>query len=224
MEKLFIIPARGGSKGIPGKNIKPLCGKPLIHYSLEYARLFVNDDDICVTTDSEEIANSVAELGYQVPFLRPKELATDTAGSYEVILHALSYYELKKRYDVVVLLQPTSPFRKKLDLEEALKLFKPEIDMVVSVKLSEANPYYNLFEVNDKGFMKKSKEGNFETRQECPRVYQYNGSLYIFNPISVKNSNINAFEKIVKYEMPLPYSLDLDTPEDWKLAECIMLL
>src|SRR5882724_8043313 len=89
---LFVIPARGGSKGVPGKNIKLLGNKPLIHYSIEFARLFTTDDNICVSTDSREIAASAAELNLEIPFLRPAALATDTAGSYEVLQHALSFF------------------------------------------------------------------------------------------------------------------------------------
>src|SRR4051812_49026161 len=152
MKTLFVIPARGGSKGIPGKNIKLLNGKTLIAYSLEYARLFVGDDDICVSTDSKGIADLVTSMNYKIPFMRPAHLASDTAGSYEVLLHALEAYEKKNgSYDLMVLLQPTSPFRKKEHLTQAMELMKPGIDMVVSVKESEANPYYNLFEKNSKG-------------------------------------------------------------------------
>src|SRR5215212_5770611 len=111
-DSLFVIPARGGSKGIPGKNIRLLDGKPLIQYTIEFARLFVPDGNICVTTDSPEIAECVSGLGYEIPFIRPAELATDTAGSREVLLHVLEHYENKEKYfDNLVLLQPTSPFR-----------------------------------------------------------------------------------------------------------------
>src|SRR5215831_8877346 len=114
MQLLFIIPARGGSKGIPGKNIKPLNGKPLIYYSIEFARLFSDDQNICITTDSEAIKKTAETIGLAVPFLRPSHLATDTAGTYEVLQHAVGVYkDLAKEYDALVLLQPTSPFREK---------------------------------------------------------------------------------------------------------------
>jgi CMP-N,N'-diacetyllegionaminic acid synthase len=222
MKFLFVIPARGGSKGIPGKNIKPLLGKPLIWYSLEFARLFDNDENICVTTDSMEIVSSVKQLGYNISFLRPPHLATDNAGSYEMMLHALDEYEKKNgSYDVMVLLQPTSPFRKKKHLVQAIELLKSDTDMVVSVKESEANPYYNLFEKNSKGFLQQSKEGNYDRRQDCPPVYQYNGSLYVIRISSLKKSQLNKFKAIVPYVMTEEYSIDLDTPIDWILAENI---
>ena len=90
---LFIIPARGGSKGIPGKNIKPLCGKPLICYAIDNARSFVGDEDICLTTDSSDIISVANNYGLKVPFVRPAELANDKSGTYEVLLHAIEYYE-----------------------------------------------------------------------------------------------------------------------------------
>ena len=134
MKALVIIPARGGSKGIPHKNIKPLNGKPLIHYTIDVARGIASDEDICVSTDDADIIKCVEEYGLKVPFVRPAELATDTAGTYEVLLHALDFYEKQgKTYDVVLLLQNTSPFRTVQHVKEALELYRPDIDMVVSV-------------------------------------------------------------------------------------------
>jgi CMP-N,N'-diacetyllegionaminic acid synthase len=222
METLFVIPARGGSKGVPGKNIKPLNGKPLIHYSIDYARLFAPDEDICVTTDSFQIAKCAAEIDYQTQFQRPANLATDTSGSHETLLHALHEYQKNgKEYDVIVLLQPTSPFRKKEHLEEALKCYSSELDMVVSVKEADANPYYNLFEENEDGFLKKSKKGNYERRQDCPKAFQYNGSIYIINCSSIREKNMSEFDRIVKYIMPAFYSVDIDSQFDWAFAEFI---
>ena len=108
MECLIVIPARGGSKGIPHKNIKPLCGKPLIYYSIDAARTVAKDEDICVTTDDQDIIKCVENYGLKVPFVRPAELATDKSGSNEVILHVLEFYEAQgKKVDAIVLLQPT---------------------------------------------------------------------------------------------------------------------
>ena len=221
-DTLFVIPARGGSKGLPGKNIKLLNGKPLIHYSIDFARLFVADKNICVTTDSKEIAECVEKINYKTLFLRPEKLATDEAGSGEVLLHAIGEYEKRTgNYERIVLLQPTSPFRLKQHLNEASSLYNSTIDMVVSVRESEANPYYNIFEEGEDGFLKKSKDGHYSKRQDCPSVYQYNGSIYIINASSLKKRPLNEFEKIVKYIMPAEYSIDLDTPYDWTVAECL---
>ena len=169
MKTLYIIPARGGSKGIPGKNIKPLAGKPLIAYSVEVAQQLAPDCDICVTTDDLEIIATVENMGIKVPFVRPAELATDHSGTYEVLLHALNHYEQQGiSYDRIVLLQPTSPFRTVDDVNNCLKLYTPDIDMVVSVKQASANPYYNAFETDENGFLHISKgEGNYTRRQDA---------------------------------------------------------
>lgn len=219
---LIIIPARGGSKGIPGKNIKLLGSKPLLHYTLEYARLFVPDRQICLTTDSIEIITCARQTGYETAFIRPAALATDEAGSYEVIEHALSVYDSHGyTYDKIALLQPTSPFREKYHLEEALALYTDNLDMVASVSASEANPYYNLVEENTKGYLEISKgDGNYTRRQDAPPVYIYNGSIYIINPSSIRNNrSFREFSKVKKYTMDWKYSIDLDTPHDWALAE-----
>ena len=146
MKTLFLIPARGGSKGLPGKNILPLNGKALINYSIEYARLFSSDDAICVSTDSKEIANVAASVGYNVPFFRPESISHDNAAMYDVLVHALNHYENDSKYfDLIALLQPTSPFRRKEFYLDSLNLINPGIDMVVSVNEAKANPYFNLF-------------------------------------------------------------------------------
>jgi len=220
MKVLYLIPARGGSKGIPHKNIKPLNGKPLILYTVEVARQLAKDDDICVTTDDNEIIRVVEQTGLKVPFKRPDELATDTSGSYEVILHALNFYAEKGiYYDVVVLMQPTSPFRSAQHVKEAIELYDPTLDMVVSVSESPANPYYTLFEENEHGFLTKSKTGTFTRRQDCPKVYEYNGAVYVMNANALREKPLSAFTHIKKYVMDRSLSIDLDTPLDWKFAE-----
>jgi CMP-N,N'-diacetyllegionaminic acid synthase len=223
-ECLFVIPARGGSKGIPGKNIKELGGKRLITYAIDLARKFVPNDQICVSTDSKEIKQVVEQYGLNVPFLRPKNLATDTSGTREVLLHALSFYSaIGKAFKTIVLLQPTSPFRKKKHLETALNLYSNETDMVVSVIEPHANPYFNLFEENVFGYLIQSKNGHFNRRQDCPKVYQYNGAIYIINSEKLKKMPLSDFTKIKKFEMDKISSIDLDTPLDWNWAEFLLL-
>jgi N-acylneuraminate cytidylyltransferase len=222
---LFLIPARGGSKGIPQKNIKLLGNKPLIYYSIELARHFASDDMICVSTDNEEIISICKNIGLDVPFTRPSELATDTASSHEVIAHAISFYEDKGRtIDKVILLQPTSPFRRVAHLQEALQLYTSEIDMVISVKETEANPYYLLCKENNEGYLEKFvKDLDITRRQDVPKIYQYNGAIYIINTASFKkHRNLSLFEKVVKYEMDELSSIDLDTPLDWAYAEFLI--
>ena len=178
-DTLFIIPARGGSKGLPRKNILPLGGKPLICHSIDAARGLSDDRHICVSTDDAEIKKVVEDYGLPLPFVRPAELATDTAGSREVLLHALDFYQhtLGRSYTRICLLQPTSPLRKARHIEEAMQLWQDDLDMVVSVRESKANPYFNLFE-EEEGYLKKSKPGNYIRRQEAPRYGNTTSHLY----------------------------------------------
>ena len=224
MNILIIIPARSGSKGLPGKNIKLLNGKPLINYTVELARELFDDNQICVSTDSLEIKKIVEKTGLGVPFLRPKNLATDFAKTEEVLRHAIDWYE-KNRFspNVVILLQPTSPFRKSKHIKEALSLFSEDIDMVVSVKESTSNPYYVFFEENIDGYLCKFKKGNFNRRQDCPKVWEINGSIYVINVKKLKEYKINSFKKIKKTIMSNPfYSIDIDNNFEWLLAETII--
>lgn len=224
MKTLVIIPARGGSKGIPHKNIKPLGGKPLICRAIDNARAVADDTDICVSTDDAEIIRTVEDYGLKVPFVRPDYLASDTAGTYEVLLHALDFYEkLGRHYDIVLLLQPTSPFRRDEDIRSALNLYSPDIDMVVSVKPAAANPYYNCFEEDADGFLCHSKgDGKYVRRQDAPAAWEYNGAIYVINPDSLKRSPLSRFRHVRKFVMDDLHSLDLDTPLDWKIAELLL--
>ncbi len=220
---LFVIPARGGSKGVPGKNIKLLHGKPLIHYSIELARVLANDDDVCVSTEDENIKDVVLQTGLKVPFLRPPELSSDTSSTYEVLKHAISYYAAKgKEYDLLVLLQPTSPFRKVAQVRQAIETWQNNLEMVVSVKETKSNPYYVLFEENADGFLEKSKVAHFFTRQECPVVYEFNGAIYIIDIKSLMLQPISSFTKIKKFLMDEESSVDIDTELDWKFAEFLL--
>jgi len=223
MKELVLIPARGGSKGIPGKNIKYLNGKPLIYYTLDAARSVASPENICISTDSDDIIHAVRDYGLDVPFKRPGDLATDTAGSYEVILHAIDFYEQNGiNYDRVVLLQPTSPLRTGAHIKEALSLYQPGLDMVVSVKIAHGNPYLNLFEENEEGFLSRSKSGSFTRRQDCPVVYEYNGAIYVINVQSLINRPLANFLKIRKYLMSEETSIDIDSEFDWIVAEAFL--
>lgn len=224
---LIIIPARGGSKGIPRKNIKPLNGKPLIYYAIDTARAITSDENICVSTDDVEIKSVVEAYGLKVPFLRPDELATDTAGTYEVLLHALDFYEQQgKHYDIVLLLQVTSPFRKAEQVKEALELFRQTNDkdaMVVSVKECPSNPYYDIFEEDQDGYLQISKgDGTIYRRQDAPKVYEYNGAIYIMNADELKRTHMHKMPHRIKFVMDAKSSFDLDTMQDWKMAEMML--
>jgi N-acylneuraminate cytidylyltransferase len=223
MKTLVIIPARGGSKGIPFKNIKPLGGVPLIHHSIKVARTFTDDENICISTDSDKIIDCVQETGLKVPFTRPESLATDTAGTYEVLLHALDFYKKNGiEYDSVLLMQPTSPFRKAHHLQEIKALYNNALDMVVSVGVSPYSPYFNIFEEDHEGFLQKSKSGPFKRRQDAPSSYFYNGSLYMINASALHKQPLHEFKKVKKYIMDELHSQDIDSPLDWTLCETIL--
>lgn len=221
MNSLVVIPARGGSKGLPGKNIKLLNGKPLIHYTIEAARRLFKDIEICFSTDDNEIKKVAEQTGLSVPFLRPKELANDDSGTHEVLLHAIKYYkENFYKPDVIILLQPTSPFRTSDQIKEAINIYTKEkdIDMIVSVKETKSNPYYILFEENQKGFLEKSKKSNINRRQDCPKVWELNGAIYIISANSLHSKSIQELKKIKKYVMDDYTSHDIDNLFDWEIA------
>lgn len=221
MKPLVVIPARGGSKGVPRKNIKLLGEKPLIQWTIDEARKIFPDEVICVSTDDNEIKGVVEKSGLKVPFLRPAELATDTASTNEVLIHAVEFYEKKGYYpDTLILLQPTSPFRTSNQIKEAIDCYKKSIDieMVVSVKETRSNPYYVLREENNEGFLIKSKESNITRRQDLPKVWELNGAIYVIDIKSLKERNLNQFSKVKKYEMDELSSHDIDTMFDWDVA------
>lgn len=223
MNPLVVIPARGGSKGVPHKNIKLLGGKPLIQWTIDVARQVFSDELICVSTDDEEIKEVVEQTGLKVPFLRPQELATDTAGTYGVLLHAIEHYE-QNGYspDVLVLLQPTSPFRNSTQIKEAMEFFNSDLEMIVSVKETRSNPYYILREEDENGYLVKSKQSNAKRRQDVPKVWELNGAIYIIDVETLKEKTLDEFAKIKKYEMDEMSSHDIDTMMDWRLAEFLM--
>lgn len=222
MKPLVVIPARGGSKGVPGKNIKLLGGKPLIMWTLDQVKKLYDDKIVCVSTDDENIKRIVQNSGLKVPFLRPEYLASDRASTQDVLLHAIRYYENIGYYpDVIILLQPTSPFRNSNHIREAIKLYDKNIDMIVSVKETNSNPYYILREENKNGFLIPSKKSEVTRRQDVPKVWELNGAIYLINPTSLKERKIVDFEKVIKYKMDPISSHEIDEPLDWDIAEII---
>lgn len=222
-QALVIIPARGGSKGIPRKNIKEFCGRPLIHYSIDVARAVAPDSNVILSTDDEEIRLCAEGTGLPVAYRRPASLGGDTVGSREVILDAMDWADRNGiTYNKVVLLQPTSPLRTVCDVEDCLKLYTPDCDMVVSVVEAPCNPYYDCFETQPDGTLHVSKgEGRLTRRQDAPKAWQFNGAVYVINPESIRRMALGEFPKRIPYEMPRSRSVDLDTPLDWTIAETI---
>ncbi|CAK7004547.1 MAG: CMP-N,N'-diacetyllegionaminic acid synthase [Parabacteroides sp.] len=220
MKILAIIPARGGSKGLPNKNIREFFGKPLICWTIDAARGILQDEDICVSTDSVEIRDIVESYGLKVPFLRPKNLASDTASTRDVIIHTLNYYKnLNRKYDIVLLLQPTSPLRTSTHIKQALSLYSNQLDMVVSVKISHAVAV--LAEENTEGYLNLIYNENGLRRQDITRYYEYNGAIYIINVNSIQQNSSLNFKKKIKYVMNEMESVDIDNLFDFEFAEII---
>jgi len=221
MKVLYLIPARGGSKGLPKKNIKILDGKPLINHTIDFARNFTDDANICISTDCDEIIKCVNDNNLKIEFKRPKNLSTDAATTNDVIIHAINYYEsINRYYDLVVLLQPTSPFRKIKDLKNMLNNWTKDLDLLVSVKESHDSPYFNIFEENLNGFLEKSKDIGITRRQDGPKVYVFNGSLYLYNVNSLKNKQINIVKKYIMQDSIS--SIDVDTHFDFMICETVI--
>ena len=223
MKYLAVITARGGSKGIPRKNTKPLNGKPLILYTVEAARKVFQDQHIYVSTDSQEIKNTVESSGLEVPFLRPAELATDTSSSEDTLKHAIK--EAVKKgllFDAVVLLQPTSPFRNEEHIQSAIIEFEKDPEsLLLSVTEARENPYYTLMEEDKDGYLQKSKEATFTRRQDCPKVWNVNGAIYIFPVDKFKTLGLKNIKKR-KHPMNKVSSIDIDDVDDWFLAESLL--
>ena len=220
-DTLFVITARGGSKGLPGKNIKELCGKPLIAYSIDVAREFVDDKHICVSTDSEEIKQVVESYGLSVPFLRPDYLATDTATTNDVLVHAVNFFnEQGFEYKKLVLLQPTSPLRTSQDVQGTMELYRDDIDMVVSVMKSHAPAV--LCSENAAGFVELVYNKNAAGRQQLQDMYEFNGAVYVINVQALLDKGLSKFTKKVKYVMSKENSVDIDDIYDFYQVETII--
>ncbi|MDD4012803.1 MAG: acylneuraminate cytidylyltransferase family protein [Candidatus Omnitrophica bacterium] len=222
---LALIPARGGSKGLAGKNIRPLCGKPLISWTISEAKKSCYVDRVIVSTDSPEIA-AVSEMYHaDVPFLRPKRLSGDKAASVDVVLHALDILEKnKEKYDVVILLQPTSPLRKADDINRAVTtLFSKKAKAVVSVTEADHPPLWMNTLASDgnmKGFLSK-KHVNVP-RQRLPRYFMPNGALFLSFSEHLRKERSFYGNRTYAYVMPRERSVDIDSIFDFMLAETLM--
>jgi len=218
MKILALIPARGGSKRLPGKNIRILSDKPLIVWSIDAAKGIPEICDILVSTDSSEIAK---ESGVLVPWLRPADLATDTASSVDVAIHALDWYEAEKgAVDGILLLQPTSPFRTKKTIRKGIMLFaKHELKPVVGVSPTHAHPMWTLKMEGDY-LVPYMQEHGFESRsQDLPPAYVVNGSFYLISPKELHTFKSFFGSKTVPLLIESPQeALDIDTEWDFKIA------
>ena len=222
MNTIVIIPARKGSKGIPGKNKKELAGKPLIQYTIEVALNIFPPEKIYLSTDDPDIIKIGIQNGINQTGLRPSALSTDNTSARALMLYEIS--KLDMDVETIVYLQPTSPLRQTHHVLEAMDLYDPkETEMVVSVSTTESNPYFNLFEENKDGFLSLSKKSNTTSRQDVPDVFKYNGAIYIINYEKLKSSELNKFRRIKKYVMTRESSIDIDDYMDWIIAETLII-
>lgn len=219
---LAIIPARGGSKGVPRKNIRELNGKPLIAWTIEVAKKSRFIDRCIVSTEDNEIAAVAKKWGGDVPFMRPAELAQDGTPGIEPVLHAI---ELLPEYDIIVLLQATSPLRRVEDIDGCIeKCLSENAESCVSVTEAETSPYW-MYTLQDKDLMKPllsiEKEQSYQ-RQKLPKVYQLNGAVYVCNRSFLIKEKDFIGENTLGCVMPSERSYDIDTMEDFKLVEWIL--
>jgi CMP-N,N'-diacetyllegionaminic acid synthase len=224
MRILGLIPARGGSKSIPRKNIKLLEGKELIHYTIETGLSCSLIHELIVSTDDEDIAKVSRNKGAKVPFLRPTHLATDKSPSIDTVIHALQYFEdIGQPFDAVCLLQPTTPFRDNDDLKNAIEKFiKQDADSLISVREvpHTYNPHW-IFEEKEDGFLKISTgESNIiSRRQDLPKSYYRDGAIYITKAAVILEQKSLYGNTIIHYEMKASSAINIDTLADWKMAE-----
>ena len=226
---LFLIPARGGSKGLPGKNIRPLNGKPLIAWTIETALRLKEkyNSSVVVSTDSIEIAEVAKTYGAEVPFMRPPELARDESTSMDVVLHALDFFEKQNlNFDLVCMLEATSPQRDQVDLSNAIELLlnTPTAESVVGVCKSESGHPAFLAKKNKQHFISpyQGNEFKFLRRQEIDEVYFFEGSLYISYAESLKKRKSFYHEKTLGFEMPKWKSFEVDDLTDFMIIERLM--
>lgn len=229
MKILGLIPARSGSKGVPGKNTKLLANKPLIVYTIERAMQAKNLDRIVVSTDDLNIAQISRQQGAQVPFLRPTTLSQDDTPTLPVIQHTLNtLLDLGEEYDAVCLLQPTSPFRPKGFIDAAIERFiESGADSLISVLPvpHEFNPHW-VFEPQKDGILKLAtgEHSIISRRQELPPAYFRDGSIYLTRTNVLLDDNSILGTSIAYIEAEASSHVNIDTPEDWKRAESLVAL
>lgn len=222
---LALIPARAGSKRLPGKNIKLLAGKPLIAWSIEEAKKSKYIDRIVVSTDDQKIAEISRKHGAEIPFLRPEHLARDESKGIDVVLHVIEWMEKTNQpYDLIMLLQPTTPLRKLEDIEQAIKLlFSKNAQAIISVCQAQHHPYWANTLPKDgcmKDFIKNDVRD--KNRQSLSKFYRLNGVIYLAYCNYIKAGKSFFGNKTYAYVMPAEKSVDIDTELDFKFAEFLL--
>lgn len=227
MNIVALICARGGSKGVPGKNIRPLAGRPLIGWAIHHARSVPRVDRVIVSTDSQEIADVARAAGAQVPFMRPAELAQDTSSEWLVWRHALNFLlESEGAYpDALMVVPATAPLRAVEDLEHCLDEYeKGGADVVITVTDAHRSPFFNMVRVKADGAVGLviPPSAAVVRRQDAPIVYDMTTVAYVARPQFVMSRN-GIFEGVVRHvHVPIERALDIDTLLDFRIAECLM--
>jgi len=226
IEILAIIPARGGSKRLPGKNIRDFCGKPLIAWTIEAAKNSKLVTRVIVSTEDKKIATVSRECGADAPFIRPAELASDSATTLSVVEHCLAFLKKNQEYtpDFICLLQPTASLRTSKHIDEAIKLLiAKKADACVSVAENKVNPYYSNFIDKNKMFHYYLKKGcEFAANQKHQKTYILNGAIYLIKPEVLLRERTFEPRKTAAYVMSEQDSVDIDNEYDFKIAEFVM--
>jgi len=224
---LCTICARGGSKGVKNKNIKPILGKPLIAYTIEQAIASKLFEHIVISTDSDDIANITKMYGAEVFFKRSAELASDTAGKLDVIRDAFirseEYYG--EEFEYLIDLDATAPLREVEDIVKSFEQFlNADNDNLITAMPSRRSPYFNLVEVDKQGkvYLSKTLDDSIVRRQDTPKSYDMNASIYIWKRDSILNDKSLFLEKTGLYIMPEERSIDIDTELDYKFVEFLL--
>lgn len=230
MDLIITICARGGSKGIPGKNIKPVAGKPLLAYTIEQAKKFAgkHSGDVVLSTESDQIRAVAAECGLETEYMRPSALGGDTISKEAVMRDVMEYHEKKlgKRYDMLLDLDVTSPLRTTEDLETGLMMMEqqPQALDLFSVNSAARNPYFNMVEQGKDGFyhLSKQPETPIVARQLAPEVYDLNASFYYYRREFFEGGWKTPFtDRAIVYVMP-HMCFDLDTPLDYEILDYLI--
>jgi len=227
MNAVGFIFARGGSKGLPGKNVRLLAGKPLIAWSIEHARAVQRIERVIVSTDSHEIADVALQYGAEVPFMRPEELSHDTSPEWLAWRHGLNYLLEKEGSlpDMMVSIPTTAPLRLPLDIENCLDEYeKGGADVIITVTDAHRSPYFNMVtrQAGDTVGLVLPSKSTVVRRQDVPEVYDMTTVAYVVNPAFVLNRN-SIFEGRVRHvHIPSERAIDIDTLLDFKIAECLI--
>ena len=226
---LAVIPARGGSKGLPGKNLRPFAGLPLLAHTILFAKLCPELGRCIVSTDSPEIAETAKRFGAEIPFLRPAALAADDVPLWAVVRHALAAVEAQDslRYDALVLLDPTSPAREPSDVSGAWRRLQatPDADGVVGVSRPDFNPIWHCVVERDGWMADLIEDGRrFDRRQDVPAVYRINGSIYIWRAAFVRTQERSWRQggRYLLHEIPERRAMSIDTLEEFERAELLV--